>query len=253
MTPNTETHTHPKISSMGLCESVWVCLIIQFESYSLCDHVLEATELWAQPRLQRSTLGVRVVNQSVASQLGQKSFTQIEFLTHYLSASLFFWFWNVFFYVASNEVFTRSLVFFTTPNVCNLKLVAGRVATVPSLNAAVGQDGFLSCPCHRKWQKINRLEICDHFGFGRTLPWHLISIIGLQRQGTSLDAGSVEDRRWQAVKLPLNSCRSCWFLCSRVLHWANEQDNINGCVEKVEVSLKKIKKGRQTLLRSCVF
>jgi len=181
---------------------------------------------------------VNARSQSCQSVSRQSAWPKI-FYPNWISDTLFiwqlffFWFWNVFFYVASNEVFTRSLVFFTTPNVCNLKLVAGRVATVPSLNAAVGQDGFLSCPCHRKWQKINRLEICDHFGFGRTLPWHLISIIGLQRQGTSLDAGSVEDRRWQAVKLPLNSCRSCWFLCSRVLHWANEQDNINGCVEKV--------------------
>lgn len=36
-------------------------------------------------------------------------------------------------------------MFFTTPKVCNLKLVAARVATVPSLNDSTASDQMVSC------------------------------------------------------------------------------------------------------------
>lgn len=77
MTPNAQHTNANALRSRWVSGSVSVrvCLIIQFESYSLCDHVLEATAQlepslvqFRAPSQQRSTLGVRVVNQSVSRQ-----------------------------------------------------------------------------------------------------------------------------------------------------------------------------------------
>lgn len=97
------------------------CLIIQFESYSLCDHVLPKQSNCKQSTPpQRSTLGVRVVNQPGQKSLNQNWNSDTLFICWawalFLPFILFVW---MFFYVASNEVFTSyrrtAFFFFTTP------------------------------------------------------------------------------------------------------------------------------------------
>lgn len=210
--------------------SVRVCLIIQFESYSLCDHVLEATAQlepslvqFRAPSQQRSTLGVRVVNQSVSRQsaasLAKNLLTKLNFWhiiylpwVGFFFRPLFFFMWPLMKFSPGRSV--GAIAFFTTSNVCNLKLVAGQSCHSAIVKCGIWTSRF---PVGRTgFATANDKKLTDS-RFAITLA--LVPSLELRvRVGlaSNLHHRRSEDRRWQAVKLPLNSCRSCWFL---MLSW----------------------------------